>query len=70
MIALLKSLLAVMVLAVVAGTAGADSGDWGPPEGQPLPLLEAPDQLGRLQSFDTLKGRRGMLLFMNRSTDW
>ena len=43
---------------------------WGPPIGSKLPLLEAQDQTTELRRFSDLKGKRGLLLFMNRSADW
>lgn len=43
---------------------------WGPNIGKALPVLEAPDQSGKLQTLDSLTGRAGLLLFLNRSTDW
>ena len=66
---------ALLPLAVVLGlvaNAGADEYDdaWGPASGSRLPMLEAPDQAGEPQRFETLRGKRGLLLFMNRSTDW
>ncbi|MEM7467419.1 MAG: hypothetical protein AAF387_11100 [Pseudomonadota bacterium] len=46
------------------------SKEWGPTVGEPLPLLEAPDQSGATRTLDDLKGKQGLLLFMNRSADW
>ncbi len=57
-------------VAVVQVSADAVTGQWGPPVGKPLPVLEAHDHTGMLRTFDNLKGRRGLLLFMNRSADW
>jgi hypothetical protein len=42
----------------------------GPAVGAPLPAFEAPDQEGRRQSFDTLRGPNGLLLNFNRSVVW
>lgn len=38
--------------------------------GQPVPAFEAPDQDGRQQSLDTLRGTGGLLLNFNRSVVW
>lgn len=43
---------------------------WGPALGSPLPMLDAPDQLGQRRQFADLTGEHGLLLFFNRSTDW
>ena len=42
----------------------------GPAVGAPLPAFEAPDQDGRRQTFDTLRGPNGLLLNFNRSVVW
>ena len=42
----------------------------GPAVGASLPPFEAPDQEGRRQSFDTLRGPHGLLLNFNRSVVW
>lgn len=46
------------------------SEQWGPVIGNRLPILEAKDHQGRLRTFEDLKGKNGLLLFMNRSADW
>ena len=38
--------------------------------GQALPSFEAPDQHGRLQTFASLRGPRGLVLNFNRSAVW
>ena len=53
--------------------AAAHSGqgtDPGPSVGMPLPALEAPDQDGKTQTFETLRGPNGLLLNFNRSVVW
>jgi hypothetical protein len=53
--------------------AAAQSGkgtDPGPSVGTPLPSFEAPDQDGRTQTFETLRGPNGLLLNFNRSVLW
>ena len=42
----------------------------GPKVGSVVPAFEARDQEGRLRSFDSLKGRAGLLLNFNRSVVW
>lgn len=42
----------------------------GPAVGAALPAFEAPDQDGRRQAFDTLRGPNGLLLNFNRSVVW
>ncbi len=43
---------------------------WGPSIGTQLPALKAQDQTGTWRDFESLKGKQGLLLFMNRSADW
>lgn len=45
---------------------------WAPdfPIGASVPEISAQDQDGKVQSFDSLKGEKGMLLMMSRSFDW
>ena len=56
-------------LAPVAATSGAAPGP-GPSVGATLPPFEAPDQDGRRQTFETLRGPNGLLLNFNRSVVW
>ncbi len=42
----------------------------GPAVGQKIPAFEAVDQSGHPQTFDTLKGDKGLLLLFFRSADW
>jgi hypothetical protein len=42
----------------------------GPAVGAALPAFEAPDQDGRPQTFETLRGPNGLLLNFNRSVLW
>jgi hypothetical protein len=55
--------------APAAGQSGKGT-DPGPSVGMPLPALEAPDQDGRTQTFETLRGPNGLLLNFNRSVLW
>ena len=56
-------------VAPAGATAGHGMGP-GPEVGAPLPSFEAPDQDGKRQSFDTLRGPNGLLLNVNRSVVW
>jgi cytochrome oxidase Cu insertion factor (SCO1/SenC/PrrC family) len=42
----------------------------GPAVGEKIPGFEAVDQSGRPQTFETLKGAKGLLLLFYRSADW
>ena len=45
---------------------------WAPdfPVGTSIPEISAQDQDGNVQTFDTLKGEKGLLFMMSRSFDW
>jgi hypothetical protein len=45
---------------------------WAPdfPVGASIPEISAQDQDGNVQTFDDLKGEKGMLFMMSRSFDW
>lgn len=49
---------------------GANPPDLGPSVGEALPPFEAPDQDGKLRSFDSLRGPKGLALVFFRSADW
>ena len=54
-----------------AGPASPDGqGGPGPAVGDRLPAFEAPDQEGKRQDFETLRGNNGLLLNFNRSVVW
>jgi len=38
--------------------------------GQEIPSLRAPDQNGRMQDFDSIRGPQGAAIFFMRSADW
>ena len=66
-------MFAGMLGMLFAGVAKADENyakQWAPPVGTELALLEAPDQTGAVQTFESLAGDKGLLLFFNRSADW
>ncbi len=43
---------------------------YGPDVGDRIPLFEAPDQHGRRQSFETIRGPSGAFIVFQRSADW
>jgi hypothetical protein len=49
--------------------ASADQGP-GPAVGETLPAFEAPDQTGRVWTFESLRGTKGLVLNVNRSVVW
>jgi len=61
-----------LLLATLTLTAQAQAFDWAAdfPLGSHIPVLEAPDQNGQLQTLDTLAGEKGLVLVFNRSFDW
>lgn len=61
---------AVGSLAALNALAADYAESWGPAVGSRLPLLEAPDQAGRLRTLENLSGEQGLLLFLSRSADW
>ena len=38
--------------------------------GEKIPPISAQDQFGRLQKFESLRGKHGLLLLFSRSADW
>ena len=52
------------------GVAADYQDDWGPAVGTPMLAIEAADQTGTVRDLASLKGERGLLLFMVRSADW
>lgn len=48
----------------------AAAGGPGPAVGEALPAFEARDQAGKVRSFETLRGPRGLVLVFFRSADW
>lgn len=69
---MLRRLLSILLLCLgsTSGFADSYSEQWGPEIGANLPVLEAADHEGSIRSFEDLKGKNGLLLFMNRSADW
>ena len=46
------------------------NGKTGPAIGEKIPAFEATDQNGKQQSFETLRGPKGLVLLFARSADW
>lgn len=70
---LIKGLLLLTTLAWTAQSHSAESStEWASAlaDGSTLPMIEAPDTQGVLQTNDTLMGENGLLLQFNRSSDW
>lgn len=65
-----KTLISLAGLSAAVVFADEYSDGWGPATGSQLPVLEAYDQAGQLQTLASLSGDQGLLLFLNRSADW
>lgn len=52
------------------GEAANYADGWGPPVGSMLSTLTTVDGSGAAQTLETLRGEKGLLLFLNRSADW
>ena len=61
---------ALLLWACLAAAAQTPASPTGPNVGQKIPAFEARDQNGRAQTFETLKGRKGLVLLFVRSADW
>jgi hypothetical protein len=42
----------------------------GPEVGQKIPSFQAPDQNGKLQDFNSIRGSKGAMVVFFRSADW
>lgn len=42
----------------------------GPAVGEKIPSFRAPDQYGRMQDFNSLRGPKGAMIVFERSLDW
>lgn len=62
----------VAVLTFSAQLTVAQEFVWAPdfPVGSTIPVIEAPDQNGDVQTLETLTGEKGMILMFSRSFDW
>ena len=65
--AAVKPITAILILCFVAAPFMAQT---GPAVGQKIPAFSAVDQSGRVQTFSSLRGPKGLVLFFNRSVDW
>ena len=63
-------LASVAMLCAALSHADEYSDGWGPQVGSQLSILQAQDQSGTTRTLQDLTGRKGLLLFVNRSTDW
>ena len=59
-----------ILLALLALAAAAQSPKTGPAMGRRIPSFTLKDQSGVAQTFDSLKGRKGLILTFVRSADW
>ena len=68
---LLKTLLALIPLGIFQLSMAQDF-VWAPefPVGASIIDISAQDQDGNIQTFDDLKGEKGMVFMMSRSFDW
>ena len=57
-----------MMIALLAMLAAGPEA--GPAIGRPLPPFELPDQDGHAQTFESLRGPKGLVLVFFRSADW
>ena len=62
--------LGLFLLLSLAAAAHAATAKTGPEVGTKIPAFQARDQYGRTQTFDSLKGRKGLVLLFVRSADW
>jgi hypothetical protein len=60
----------VLALAVSALLHGAAFITTGPEVGEKIPALRAKDQSGKMQTLETLRGPKGLVLVFVRSADW
>lgn len=65
-------LVCLALLALSLAAAAAEDFAWSPdyPVGAAIPAIDAPDQDGVAQTFDSLTGENGLLLMFSRSFDW
>ena len=64
--------ISIATLALSTQLVVAQDFDWAPdlPVGSTIPVLEAPDQNGNIQTLATLAGEKGIVLMFSRSFDW
>ncbi len=60
----------LLFAAAVLARAAAPPAKTGPAVGSRMPAFSLPDQNGKLQTFDTIRGPKGAVLVFFRSADW
>lgn len=69
--AIVISLLSPLLLAQVKPSeASTFAAKLGPAIGAEAPIFEVKDNVGRAQSFTSLRGPKGLILLFVRSADW
>ncbi len=61
------ALAAGMTMAIASAEEGIAT---GPDVGTKIPDITAPDQYGKVRTFESLRGPEGLLLLFHRSADW
>jgi peroxiredoxin len=69
---LTRRLPVLLLLCFFSPLSTAQEFNWAPdyPVGATIPMLEAPDQNGNVQTLGSLSGEKGLVLVFNRSFDW
>lgn len=67
-----RQLFSLILMTTVSINVSAQDFNWAPdfPVGSTIPLLEAPDQNGVVQTLDSMSGEKGLVIVFNRSFDW
>ena len=74
----LPSLWIALFAGVLGIRSAAAQDDWafrpptstGPAVGEKIPAFRGPDQNGRIQDFNSIKGPKGAAIYFMRSADW
>ncbi len=66
----LRAILTSLCLLVTTYSSHATQNATGVQPGSKIPYFSLKDQNGHEQTFDSLKGRQGLLILFNRSADW
>ncbi len=59
-----------LVSLVFGASPARAKGKTGPDIGERIPAFELPDQNGNTQTFESLRGPKGLVLVFVRSADW
>ena len=64
--------LTVLLSVALTQASNAQESAWAPdfPVGTAIPDLSSQDQSGAVRDYDSIKGDRGVIFFINRSFDW